>query len=160
MYCYMERPKVASAPLLNSKWNFRFIDWHQTCYFNCRKLGYIILWEEMAIVSPEELYGSQNQDDRAEMQFMVLMILFHHSKSALKPKFRSKVLDSLCKQYTTHRDIWISKELKWVLIRQDPVSTKQKTGLPVIPHSWFCLEEGIAYRFDHYGAVNNHFPVQ
>ena len=49
-----------------------------------------ILWEEMALVSlSEELFGSQNQDDRAEMKFMVLMILFQNSKAALKQKFRS-----------------------------------------------------------------------
>ena len=28
-------------------------------------------------------------------------------------------------------------------IKQDPVSTMQKTGWPVIPHSWSGLEKGI-----------------
>ena len=56
-----------------------------------------ILWEEMALVSlSEELFGSQNQDDRAEMKFMVLMILFQNSKAALKQKFRSNQPTGIC----------------------------------------------------------------
>ena len=33
--------KCPPPPLRNSKWNFRFIDWHLTCYFSCRKYGCI-----------------------------------------------------------------------------------------------------------------------
>ena len=44
---------------------------------------------------------------------------------------------------------------------QDPVSNIQKTGLTNNSSFlvWSGLEKGFNYECDHYGAVNNHFPV-
>ena len=96
----MKTPKVPPAPPPEFKMKFQVHRLTSDLLFQLSQVWLhqrTILWEEMALVSlSEELFGSQNQDDRAKMKFMVLMILFQNSKAALKQKFRSNQPTGIC----------------------------------------------------------------